>query len=259
MLVQVYGDSAMKKTAVFKWLKRFCEGREIVTDEESSGRAARSKTDENIAKISEIVRENRRLAVRGIAEQVNIDRKTVRKILTEDLDMRKVCTKTAQKEPTEEQRQRRVTICQDLLEKQDDILGRVITGDVTWVCQYDPETKRQSTQWKTANSPLPKNFRRSKSRVKTMLLPFYIRGMVHYEFVPTGQTVNEVCRLEILERLCERVRLKRPEIFANNSWILHHDNAPAHTALSVREILVRVNHTVIGHLIVIGQWGYIIL
>jgi len=35
-------------------------------------------------------------------------------------------------------------------------LGRVIIGDETWVYQYDPETKRQSAQWKTANSPRPK-------------------------------------------------------------------------------------------------------
>ena len=93
MLVQVYGDSAMKKTAVYKWVKRFSEGRESVTDEERSGRPATSRTEENIKKIRQIVRENRRLTVRNIAEQVNIDRETVRKILTEDLDMRKVCAK----------------------------------------------------------------------------------------------------------------------------------------------------------------------
>jgi len=34
MLVQVYGNNAMKKTAVYKWMKRFSEGRESVTDEE---------------------------------------------------------------------------------------------------------------------------------------------------------------------------------------------------------------------------------
>ena len=49
MLVQVYGDSAMKKTAVYKWVKRFSEGRESVTDEERSGRLATSRTEENIA------------------------------------------------------------------------------------------------------------------------------------------------------------------------------------------------------------------
>ena len=67
--------------------------------------------------------------------------------------MRKVCAKMVPKELNKEQKQRRVTICQDLLERQDDILGHVITGDETWVYQYDPETKWQSAQWKTANFP----------------------------------------------------------------------------------------------------------
>ena len=76
--------------------------------------------------------------------------------------MRKVCAKMVPKELTEEQKQRSVTIFQDILERQDHILGSVITGDETWVYQYDPETKRRSAQWKTANSPRPKKFRRSK-------------------------------------------------------------------------------------------------
>jgi len=89
--VQVYEDNATKKTAVYKWVKRFSEGRESVTEEERSGWSATSRFEESIAKIRQIVRENRRLTVRSIAEQANIDRETVRKILTEDLDMRKVC------------------------------------------------------------------------------------------------------------------------------------------------------------------------
>jgi DNA-directed RNA polymerase sigma subunit (sigma70/sigma32) len=50
------------------------------------------------------VRENRRLTVGSIAEQVNIHRERVRKLLTEDLDMRKVCAEMAPKELTEEQK-----------------------------------------------------------------------------------------------------------------------------------------------------------
>jgi hypothetical protein len=34
MLVQVYGDNAMKKIAVYKWMTRFSEGRESVTDKD---------------------------------------------------------------------------------------------------------------------------------------------------------------------------------------------------------------------------------
>jgi len=57
-----------------------------------------------------------------------------------------VCKNGLKRAPEEKSR---VTIFQDLLERQDDILGLVITGDETWVYQYDPETKRQSAQWKT--------------------------------------------------------------------------------------------------------------
>jgi len=52
------------------------------------------------------VRENRRLTVRSIAEQTQIDRESVRKILTEDLDKRKMCAKMVPKDLTEEQNQR---------------------------------------------------------------------------------------------------------------------------------------------------------
>ena len=89
-------------------VKRFSEGRESVTEEERSGRPATSRTEENIAEVRQILRENCRLTVRGIAKEVNIDRETVRKILTEDLVMRKVFAKMVPKELTEEQKPRRV-------------------------------------------------------------------------------------------------------------------------------------------------------
>ena len=61
-------------------------------------------------------------------------------------------------------------------------------------------------------------------------------------------TVNQVYYLEILKRLHVKVRWKRPELFANNSWILHHDNSPAHTAVSVREFLATKPITALEHL-----------
>jgi len=78
MLVQVYRDNAMEKTAIYKWVKCFSEGRKSVTDEDRSGQPATSRTEENIAKINQIVRENRWLTVRSKVEQVNINRETGR-------------------------------------------------------------------------------------------------------------------------------------------------------------------------------------
>jgi transposase len=75
MLVQVYGDNAMKKTAVYNWVTRFSGGKESVTDKERS-RRPRRRNEENIAKVCQILRENRRLTVTSTAEQENIDRET---------------------------------------------------------------------------------------------------------------------------------------------------------------------------------------
>ena len=42
-----------------------------------------------------------------------------------------------------------------------------------------------------------------------MLLTFFdIGGIIHYKFVPTGKSVNQVYYLEVLERLREKVRRK---------------------------------------------------
>jgi hypothetical protein len=76
MLVQVYGDNAMKKTAVYKWVTRFSAGRASGTDEERSEQPATSRAEENIANVHQIMRGNRWLTVRSIAEQVNIDKET---------------------------------------------------------------------------------------------------------------------------------------------------------------------------------------
>jgi hypothetical protein len=76
MLVQVYRYNAMKKHSSLQVGDTFSEGRESVTNEERSGWPAMSRTEENIVKVHQIVRENRQLTVRSTAEQVNIDRET---------------------------------------------------------------------------------------------------------------------------------------------------------------------------------------
>jgi len=51
MFVQVNGDNATKKRAVYKWVKLLSEGRQSVTDAERSGRPATSRTEEKIASV----------------------------------------------------------------------------------------------------------------------------------------------------------------------------------------------------------------
>ena len=90
-----------------------------------------------------------------ISEELFIGRDAVWKILTENLETRKLYAKMVPKILSEYQKQQRFTVCQDIAERPDaepDLLNSVITGDETWVFEYNPETKRQSREWKSYGS-----------------------------------------------------------------------------------------------------------
>ena len=54
-----------------------------------------------------------------------------------------------------------------------------------------------------------------------------------------GKRINKEFYLEVLRRLRESVRWKRPEIWRDGDRILHHDNAPAHTSHLVQLFLAK--------------------
>jgi histone-lysine N-methyltransferase SETMAR len=161
-------------------------------DDERTGRPKTHRTDENVEEVWKLVHSDRRLSVRMMAEELNLDRETVRKILTEDLGMRKVSAKTVPRILSNDQKQQRPDVCSDLshqLAKGNNFLDRFITGDESWCFQFDPETKCQSMQWKKSASPRPKMARMSRAQVKTMLICFLDhKGIVHFEFLEQGQT-----------------------------------------------------------------------
>jgi orotate phosphoribosyltransferase-like protein len=55
------------------------------------------KTDENVEKIRTLIRTDHCLVIRMIAEELKMDRETVRQILTTNLNMKKVCAKMVPK------------------------------------------------------------------------------------------------------------------------------------------------------------------
>jgi hypothetical protein len=96
---------------------------------------------------------------------------------------------------SKQQKEFRTEIAQDLLETSNndpDFLKQVITGDESWVYGYNPETRAQSSQWKSPESPCPKKVRQSQSNVKTMLTVFFYRkSVVHHQYTPPDLTSNK--------------------------------------------------------------------
>ncbi|UYV82119.1 hypothetical protein LAZ67_21000950 [Cordylochernes scorpioides] len=241
MLQKPFKDDCISRSQFGKWHKAFKEGREEVADEPRSGRPTTARTDENVDRVLEVLRTDRRLSIQQIADTLHMS--TFVEHVTEDLQMRKVCAKLVPKVLTQDQKELRVLRCQellDLVQNEPDFLNSVITGDESWMFKYDPESKRQSCAWHTKSSPRTKKARMSKSRIKTMIIVFFdIRGIVHCEFVPQGQTVNSAFYLEVLKRLKRQIARVRTDI--KDTVKLHHDNATSHTAFIITNFLARSN------------------
>ena len=90
---------------------------------ERSRRPTISKTTNNIREIEKIVREDRRLSIRLIAEKMSIDKKAVWQVLHDNLHMTKVCAQVVSKLLTSDQKEKRQEICADILKQIEENYG----------------------------------------------------------------------------------------------------------------------------------------
>jgi hypothetical protein len=96
-LKRAYGDEVLSIAQVFRWHKAFKEGRENVEDEHRSGRPSTVKSDENVERVRSLVATDRRLTVRLVENELNMNKNADHQILTDNLDMRKVSAKMVPK------------------------------------------------------------------------------------------------------------------------------------------------------------------
>ena len=176
MLQTAFGASCTNRASVFEWHKKFKEGRESVRDDERCGRSKEVRTPEMIGQTKYFMDKGRRVSIETISEQFDVSVGTVQTIIREELKMRKICAKFVPRVLREDQKERR---CYDsremvkLINSDPAVLDALVTCDESWIYCYDPETKRQSSQWKHAGSPRPKKARQSKFKHKPLMILFF--------------------------------------------------------------------------------------
>jgi hypothetical protein len=79
------GNKAPNQSNIFRWYSRFRYGRELVEIDKRGGRPKSPLTEVNIAAVVHIVKNDRRIASRMIAESLNIPMTVVFRILKEDV------------------------------------------------------------------------------------------------------------------------------------------------------------------------------
>ena len=83
LVTVAYGEYAMKKLSVFEWHRRFKEGQDV-QDDPRSGQPKMQRIDANVNRVRRVrtlVHSDRRLGVRVIAEELNMNRETVQQIV----------------------------------------------------------------------------------------------------------------------------------------------------------------------------------
>ena len=109
----------------------------------------------------------------------------------------------------------------ELINSDPAVLVALVTCDESWIYCYDPETKRQSSQWKHPRSPRPKKARQSKSTHKLLMIPFFCQHW-HNLYVLVSHWTD--------------------------SQHFQQDNAPVHNSILVTDYLTKMGIETVPHL-----------
>ncbi|UYV69692.1 hypothetical protein LAZ67_7000258 [Cordylochernes scorpioides] len=189
-----FKEDALSQSRTFEWFSRFKAGRTSVKDDLHTGRPLPIRNPENVLKIKSSNKGNPRITIRELSEDLDISFGTCQTIIKNDLHLKRSPAKFVPHLLTNEQKEHCKETCKNMVE--------MFNSDPHWLKYFITGDET----W----------------------------GLVHYEFVPEGQTINHHYYLDVLRRLREAVRQKRPENWHQKNWPLHHDNARPHTAVTVQ-------------------------
>lgn len=164
MVRKAYGETALSSAQVYWWHKASKKDKRVLktyNDQDPSS----SETEKKVDALRSVV------TVTDSSLSVWLLRKwklksIIQEIVTQDLNMRKLCAKLVPKNLSLNQKLAR-------LEREPVFFCLLITADESWVFHYDPETPKQRLEWPIPTSPCPKKARMSKSKVKSMIMFFF--------------------------------------------------------------------------------------
>ncbi len=252
ILLDAFTDQAPAKRTVYWWFGEFKRGKSNLKDDPRPGRPLTAVTEENVDAVERLIDQEPRITYQSIEEILGIGSAAIKTILKDRLGVSKRCARWVPHRLTNDQKRARVVWCQLMLRKFDQghskLVWEILTGDETWIYQYDPETKVQSSIWIFPMDEPPVKFRRSRSTGKVMVASFFRRG-------------GHVATVELQDRRTVNadwyISVCLPEVFQEieNRWpntglhglLLHHDNASAHTAAVTLDFLAERGVQLVTH------------
>ena len=224
-LSSVYGEDAYTRPSIKYWLHQLKLGRTDLATQHVGGRPPLDDTD---AEILSVLHTSPFSSVRTIADSMGIPASTVYFHLVEKIGFKNYFLRWVPHMLTEELRQKRVELAQqllELLERQRRVKFRdIVTGDESWFLQhYDHERI-----WSVSADEVPTRVRPTISVRKTMLTVFLsVRGAILINWLPADEKFNSgyFCS-NVLEPLAQILGSGRNS--HSPRPIVHFDNATPH-------------------------------
>ena len=187
-----------------------------------------------------------------IEELSGIYSSNVLKILREQLGLRKICVPWVPHLLTDKQKQSRVRLASQVIEKNDKCdpcrLEEIVAGDETWIYHFQPDSKAKNKVWVSSEGNRPVTAGRCKTSNRMLYAIFFdSKGPVLQIPVPKGSSVTGKFYTEsVLTQLADFYQKRRPRTSVRSIKLLH-DNAPAHKSATVQEYLIESGLDVLDH------------
>ena len=190
--------------------------------------------------LKKLIEEDPRLTTRFLGELIKCSHTTVLKHL-------KVLQKTwkygvfVPHQLSPFQLQQRVNTCMELLtsHRNHEWLHNLITGDEKWVLYVNHTRRKQWLGTGQRGIETPKTELHPK---KVMLSIWWnVRGIIHWELLPTGSTVTTNIYCQQLNRVQRKLNGRQSKVY------YLHDNARPHISKSTNKKLVELGWTVLPH------------
>jgi len=241
-IFKVYGDKALSVSQCQRWFNRFRNGDFIVEDLPKSGQPV--KVDNDVLRA--LVESDPEQTIEDLANSMNVSSNAIHVHLHQ---IGKKCRAGVwvPHELSDNQKSVRITICNSLLirHKKCSFLEQIVTSDEKWVIHDNPE---RCFQWLSeGQTPVPTAKAGLHPKKSLLCVWWDCRGVIMFEVLEEGQTVNADLYCEQLDKLHSKLKIKRSRLVNRNELIILHDNAKPHSAKKTSNKLRELGYEVLPH------------
>lgn len=241
-ICEVFGTDALCTRTCQRWFEKFRVGDLSLKEQPRSGRP--SETDDDLLRA--MLEDDPHLTTREIGEKLGIHYTTVADKIKSIGFILKLNIWVPH-ELTEKNLLDRVSVCSalEIRNRIEPFLDRLITGDEKWILY---ESAQRHKAYCMPGTSAPVIAKQKLTNRKAMLCVWWDRsGIIYYELLKYGETVNTERYCNQLEKLNEAVKEKRPVLANRKGIVFLHDNARPHTAIKTQKKLNDFGWEVLSH------------